>query len=198
MVADHVFHLPMRQHAGLRPPGRAGGIEEPRRMVVRDVGGSRHRRPVRRQRIPFQHPRPDGNLQLASGIFRLRGRRMVGERGSRKCAPRRPTMTRDTPPRAGSGENSSAPRPRRASTMRTSSPARRSNCGRAAARGRHAARRVPPSAPPPPGRGATNAPKSRSVAPDQRRAIGKAPRRLQQQMREVAGRDQRKGSRIET
>jgi len=36
------------------------------------------------------------------------------------------------------------------------------------------------------------------VTPDDRRAFGEATRALQQQMREVAGRDQRNGSRIET
>ncbi len=36
------------------------------------------------------------------------------------------------------------------------------------------------------------------LTPDDRRAFGEATRALQQQMREVAGRDQRNGSRIET
>jgi hypothetical protein len=36
------------------------------------------------------------------------------------------------------------------------------------------------------------------IAPDDRGAVGEAARGLQQQMREIAGRDQRNGSRIET
>ena len=36
------------------------------------------------------------------------------------------------------------------------------------------------------------------VLPDQRGTVGKAPRRLNQKMREIGGWDQRSGSRIET
>ena len=37
VVADDVLHLAVRQHARLGAAGRAGGVEEPRRMVVRDI-----------------------------------------------------------------------------------------------------------------------------------------------------------------
>ena len=38
MVADHVFHLPMRQHAGLRSSRGPRGVEEPRRIIAIDIG----------------------------------------------------------------------------------------------------------------------------------------------------------------
>ena len=82
MVADDVFHLPMRQHAGLRPPRGAGGIEEPRRMVAIDIG--RRARSACRTSASVSHvssPSPIETCSRARGIFRPRRRRMLGERG---------------------------------------------------------------------------------------------------------------------
>ena len=163
MVADDVFHLPMRQHAGLRPPGGAGGVEEPRRMVVRDIGRARHRRSAPAASASHSSP-ANGNLQPAGRVFRLRRRRMIRERRIEDVHRWRRRTTPDTPPPAGSGGNSSAPTPRRASTTRTSSPARHWNCARAAARGRHAARRAPPAHPPPPGPARRTPPRSRCAS----------------------------------
>ena len=184
MVADDVLHLPMRQHARLRPAGGAGGVEEPGRMIAGDIRRLCHRRPP--PPPASSHSAPMRNLQPASRVFRsCRGRVRRGtpvenvHRGAGGLSP-------DKRPPAGSGGNSSAPRPRRASRSRTSSPARRWSCARAAARDRHAARRARPDAagggldP-----GGELRPGPGPVAPDDRRPVGKAPRGLQQQMREV-------------
>jgi len=59
-----------------------------------------------------------------------------------------------------------------------------------ATRGQPARRRLDP--------GVEVSPVPGGVAPDQRGTAGEATRRLDQQMRQIGGRDQRSGSRIET
>ena len=64
MVADDVFHLAVRQHARLRPPGGAGGIEEPRRMIMRHVGSARRaRRPCA---ASASHSSAPGPMEISS------------------------------------------------------------------------------------------------------------------------------------
>ena len=198
MVADDVFHLPVRQHTGLGPPGGAGGVEEPRRMIMCHVRGDRHRRAVRRQRIPLQHPRPDRNLQLARGVFRLCRHRMIGEcgiedvhRGTGRCCEIRHL-------RRGQAEIRRHPHraehPRCEHRLKNGVGVARVQQHPVAvlypARGQSTGRHLDPVGKLRPGPGA--------VTPDQCRPAGKASRALQQQMREIACRDQRRGSRIDT
>ena len=151
MVADDVIHLAMRQHARFWPPGGAGGVEEPRRMVAIHVGRTgddrRHRSAIVSQPVcEWKSPAGTRGFPL-SPRPRARGKRR------RKYALTHRTTSRDTRPPAGSDGNWSAPRQRRSSRRRTWIPARRWSCGRAAESGRHAARLAPPVPRPPPGPG---------------------------------------------
>ncbi len=83
MVANDVIHLAMRQHARFWPPGGAGGVEEPRRMVAIDIGRTGDDVGTGGERFP---PVRNGNLQPARGVFGFRARRRVrGRRSSKIC-----------------------------------------------------------------------------------------------------------------
>ncbi len=191
MVADDVFHLAVRQHARLRPTGRAGGIEEPCRMVMRHVGSARELRVVRRQQVPFQRPRPDGNFQPARGIFRFRRRGMVGERRIEDMHRRTGRRRQIRHFRRGQPEIRRYPHraehPRCEHCLQDGVGIARVQ--QHAVAGSHAARRqgtgcrLDPRREFGPGPGA--------LPPDDCGPVGKAPRGLQQQMCEVADRDQR-------
>ena len=195
MVADDIIQLAMRQHARFRAASGAGRVEKPRRMIAIDI-----RRPcdaISAGGEPFP-VLSDRELQPAVGVFRFCRRRMLGER-----------VVEDVHGRAGGCREIRNLRRCQAEVCRH--PDRAQHPGRehrfqhrvGVARMQqnpvampHTTRRQTPRRGLDPG--VELSPCPGRIAPDQRGPAGKPPRRLDQEVRQIGGGDQRNGSRIET
>ncbi len=191
MVADNVFHLPMRQHAGLRSPRGARGIEEPRRIIAIDIDRTFDCHASGRQRLPRQLAITDRNMQPHTRVFRARRGRVLRKRHIedmhrrarglceiRHFRRRQPEIRRH-PHRA------EHPRCEHRLQHRIRVPRVQQHpiAMPHAMRSERTGRALNPAGKLRPG--------PHALAPDDRRPLRKPPRRLQQQMCEVAGRDQR-------
>ena len=199
MVADDIIHLPMRQNARLRTPGRARCIEEPSRMVAIHI-----RRPIQPglvsgERFPVRRTVPaNGNLQPAGGIFRPRdggviresgiedvdgrtgGLRQVRHLGRRQAEVGRHPNSADHPRREHRFQHGvGVPRVQQHPVAMTHTLRRQGGGGT-----------LDPIKEPGPVPGL--------VTPDDRRPVGKTAGGLDQHRRQVGGWNQRSGSRIET
>ena len=192
MVGDDEAHLPMGQHRGFRPAGRARGEEQPAGAVplhrarwargrpALSIDATHRCRIALRPRFPGEPDALDSGNGCGSPARRTRENRSGTGRPAAAspppCRPRRPAS-------AGSW---SAPRPHRCGRSRASTPASRCCSCCAPARPRPAGRPAPAARRP---RRDTRASSSRHVQDCSRqtsaRALREAPGVLRDQVREV-------------